>query len=93
MRRKAMRGDKVIVRTFGGSPAVRLVWEILPHTVLIVTDGEWQATEAKHDIFPIGFPKEDVLFFDEARWSAFTKRPTAWNWKLLRPYADEAISA
>jgi len=57
-----MRGEAVIVRTFGGKGLKRRVWDV-GQTVVYVTDDEQfeRLTAGKRAIKPIGFPKEDVF--------------------------------
>lgn len=60
-----MRGDKVIVRSFGGRPLVRRVWAADEHGVYISAEGEYQKlSRGEEALSPVGFPREDVFRFD-----------------------------
>lgn len=88
-----MKGEKVIVRAFGDEPLLRVVWEVLPGVVLITTAEQFEMLKQKQrDTKPLGFPAEDVFYYDEAQWAAFTKHPQSWNWKRLRLYTHEPVS-
>ena len=57
-----MRGDIVIVRTFGGKPAERRVWDTNDSLVYVTTDEEFaKLVVGKPALQPVGFPKEDVF--------------------------------
>lgn len=60
-----MRGDKVIVRSFGNRPLVRRVWGADEHGVYISAEGEYQKlSRGEEALSPVGFPREDVFSFD-----------------------------
>ena len=58
----ALRGELVIVRTFGGKPVERRVWDVGEAVVYVTNEEEFQKLVAgKPALDPIGFPKEDVF--------------------------------
>lgn len=60
-----MRGDRVIVRSFGGRPLVRRVWAADEHGVYISAEQEFQKlTRGEEALAPVGFPRADVFAFD-----------------------------
>ncbi len=81
-----MRGELVIIRVFGGEPAVRRVWENSDRVVYITDDDNLKLLLAgKPALEPIGFPKEDVFKFDNklAESMADLCRDSKWDWKKL----------
>ena len=77
-----MRGDVVLVRTFGGKAVKRRVWDV-GHSVVYVTNDEQFAklTAGKSAVEPIGFPKEDVFKVTDNESSADTV-----DWARLAPW-------
>ena len=61
----SMRGEKVILRAFGGQPLVRVVWEVLDSSVLITDESGLKSLAAACGAMPIGFRFEDVFAFEE----------------------------
>lgn len=62
-----MRGERVIVRSFGDRPLVRRVWAADEHSVYISAEGEYQKlSRGEEALLPVGFPREDVFRFDPA---------------------------
>jgi len=49
------QGDLVLVRTSGGRPAVRRVWEVRPQDVLVVHDNYYRRWEGRPHILPQTF--------------------------------------
>jgi len=57
-----MKGQLVIVRSYGNEPLIRRIWEVRNHLVYIINDEEYKKlTSGQRAIEPIGFPKEDVF--------------------------------
>lgn len=83
-----MKGDIVIVRTYGGVPLIRRVWEEDESGVYITDDVQLKRLLAGgYAIQPIGFPREDVFRFDPelaAKMDQFSKRGD-WDWNRLTP--------
>jgi len=80
-----MRGEQVIVRSFGGKPLIRKIWEVKEDVILIVEDSQFQLL-INNDIRavgPIGFPKEDVFRFDPIFAKLENKQNI--NWEMLKP--------
>jgi hypothetical protein len=81
-----MKGDKVIVRSYGNKALVRLVWEVTPDTVFICSEENYRAlTDGKIGLWPVGFSKEDVFQYS-IKAETLLASPTAW--KELVPYAQ-----
>jgi len=60
-----MKGDKVIVRSFGDKPLVRMVWEITSSAVFICTEENFSAlSRGNNGLWPVGFPKECVYRYN-----------------------------
>lgn len=77
-----MRGELVIVRTFGGKPVERRVWDVGEAVVYVTNDEEFEKLVAgKPALQPIGFPKEDV--FCRPASESPQKRL---RWSRLRPW-------
>lgn len=77
-----MRGELVIVRTFGGKPVERRVWAVGEAVVYVTNDEEFNKLVAgKPALEPIGFPKEDV-FCRPANKSAHKR----FRWSHLIPW-------
>jgi phage repressor protein C with HTH and peptisase S24 domain len=76
-----MKGDKVIVRAFGGVALVRRVWAVKNGLVYISDEKEFHKREAGEDALePIGFPVADVFAYDE------TFAASGGDWRKLRRY-------
>lgn len=59
-----MRGDLVIVRTFGDIPLIRRLWKEDENTIYITNNEQYQILiNGKIGLEPIGFPKKDVFKF------------------------------
>jgi hypothetical protein len=57
-----MRGDKVIVRAYGGEALSRLVWDTNERVVYVVTKDTFEALQAgRSGPEPVGFPWGDVF--------------------------------
>ena len=57
-----MRGDVVLVRSFGGKALKRRVWDVGDSVVFVTNDEQFERLVAgKQAIEPVGFPKEDVF--------------------------------
>jgi len=59
-----MRGDKVIVRAFGGEPLIRLIWNVYPDIIDICDEEGYQRLLAGESWIPIGFPRKDIFQYD-----------------------------
>lgn len=80
-----MRGDIVIVRSYGGAPLVRRIWEEDRNGVYITDDIQLESLLAGgYAIQPIGFPREDVFKFDPEL-AAEMDDLNKWDWNKLTP--------
>lgn len=62
-----MKGEFVIVRSYGGEPLLRRIWDINGNIVYITNDEQYQILiKGESAIGPIGFPREDVFQYDKA---------------------------
>ena len=60
------RGQKVIVKTFGGEQKQRLVWDVIGDFVYVATEGCFDALVDGADApMPIAFHWDDVAVLDE----------------------------
>lgn len=60
-----MRGNLVIARCYGGSPAVLRIWELGRNVVYLSEESQYQLLcTGKMALAPIGFPLEDVFMYD-----------------------------
>ncbi len=72
----------VIVRTFGGKPVERRVWDVGESVVYVTNEEEFNKLVAgKPALEPIGFPKEDV-FCRPANKSSHKR----FRWSHLNPW-------
>jgi hypothetical protein len=56
-----MKGDKVIVRTFGNKPVVCKVWEVTPQVVAVCSPENYERlSSGKDGLWPVGILREDV---------------------------------
>jgi hypothetical protein len=57
-----MKGDKVIVRTFGDKPVVCKVWEVTPQVIEVCSPENYERLSKGMDgLMPVGILKEDVF--------------------------------
>jgi len=81
-----MRGETVLVRTFGGKALRRRVWTVSDRLVYVTNDEEFEKLVAgKPAVEPIGFPTEDVFCLSENESTA----PET-EWSQLVPWKKEA---
>lgn len=74
-----MKGDKVIVRSFGNKPLVRRVWEVAQDVVFICSEENYIAlSSGKAGLLPVGFPKEFVFRYNPKQ-DAVLNTPNVWN--------------
>ena len=77
-----MRGDVVLVRTFGGKAVKRRVWDVGDSVVYVTDDEQFKRlTLGERAVAPIGFPKEDVF-----RSTANESVSEPIDWRLLVPW-------
>ena len=87
-----MRGDLVIVRTYGGKPLVRRVWGVGPNSVYITNDEQFQKLiNNVPALEPISFPKEDVFVYDRKLVVSMEDMDKSgkFNWSKVVPYEAE----
>ncbi|KXK05384.1 MAG: hypothetical protein UZ03_NOB001000882 [Nitrospira sp. OLB3] len=62
-----MRGEKIIVRAWGGRPLVRVVWDVCGESVLVTDEQGLESLMAGNDApMPIGFPFNDVFAYEDS---------------------------
>jgi hypothetical protein len=77
-----MRGDIVLVRTFGGKGLKRRVWDVGDSVVFVTNDEQFEKLVAgKRAVDPVGFPKEDVFRDTESE-----SGDGSIDWSLLDPW-------
>jgi hypothetical protein len=83
-----MKGELVIVRSYGGKPLVRRLWDERETVIYITNDEQFQLLlEGKGGLEPIGFPREDVFKYDDDLARSMDVRYLAgkWDWDKLIP--------
>jgi hypothetical protein len=74
-----MKGDKVIVRTFGNKPVVCKVWEVTPQVVAVCSEENFEIlSQGKEGLWPVGILKCDVF--------KYTPNTKNISWEHLTPY-------
>lgn len=75
-----MKGDLVIARCYGHEPIIRRVWDSTPDVVYICTEERYQLlNEGVANIYPVGFPRQDVFEYEESVLRELATDPSAWN--------------
>jgi hypothetical protein len=88
-----MRGDVVMVRTFGGKPLKRRVWEVAEGVAYLANDKQYERLAAGKPAFgPIGFPLEDVFGSTAQDLSESLNWSDAIPWQSLDPEIKRPIS-
>jgi hypothetical protein len=81
-----MQGDLVIVRTYGGVPLVRRVWNEDDSYIYITNDEQLELLiKGQKALEPIGFPREDVFKYDPKLASEMDRlvKSEKWEWNKL----------
>ena len=84
-----MRGDFVIVRSFGGIPLIRRVWDEDNEGIYITNDEQFQRLiNGEEALEPIGFPREDVFKYDSQLALSMDRlhKKGKWSWNKLVPF-------
>jgi hypothetical protein len=81
-----MRGEKVIVRTYGNVPVICKVWDVDKNRVLVCDEAAFlemlKGTAPRPDCFPIPFPKDLVFKYDKRSFEtakAHIANPGVWS--------------
>ena len=77
-----MKGELVILRTYGGQPLVRRVFEITDKAVFVTDDAR------KDGLISVGIPRDDVFEYDPnlAANADQLFKSGKWDWKKLKPF-------
>lgn len=80
-----MRGDKVIVRSFGDRPLIRRVWCVQDGVVYICNERNFSKVLGSNisNVNCTGFPADDVFQYDETRVVDETKPAPPGFWEKL----------
>jgi len=81
-----MKGELVIVRSYGGKPLSRRVWDTNDHIIYIINDQQFQLLMKGADaIGPVGFPREDVFKYDQTLAESMEQhcKNETWDWDKL----------
>ncbi|OGP50370.1 MAG: hypothetical protein A2Y79_11655 [Deltaproteobacteria bacterium RBG_13_43_22] len=81
-----MRGDFVIIRSYGGLPLIRRIWDEDEKGVYITNDEQLEyLLSGKDALQPIGFPREDVFKYDPKFASTMENlyKNGEWDWNKL----------
>lgn len=74
-----MKGDKVVLRVFGGGSAIGVVLGTTPETVAIHSPEQFDlSAEGRAWLLPIGFPRADVFEYDQCAVASVSERPIKW---------------
>ena len=77
-----MKGDTVIVRTYGGRPLVRRIWDVDEHAVYITNDEQFHLLiKGTGGLEPLGFPNEDVFEYSPDLVKNMDKLYESGKWK------------
>jgi hypothetical protein len=84
-----MRGETVIVRTYGNQPSALKVWDADSKHVCVCDEEIYQLLSLGiSERNPIGFPREDVFYYDPKLWQEvereYEANPSVWN--KLKPW-------
>jgi len=72
-----MKGDKVIVRTFGNKPVVCRVWESDSEIVAVCSPQNFDTlVKGEEGLWPVGFPRKDVYLYNP---TVDLKSKTVWS--------------
>jgi len=83
------RGDQAIVRTFGGVPRIRRVWDADQETVAIHDEENYQRRlDGRVFLQPVFFRRDSVFVYDPATFPAEAEdtHQDAAFWSSLQPY-------
>jgi hypothetical protein len=81
-----MRGNIVIIRTYGDVPLVRRVWDEDDSAIYITNDEQFQLlTQGKEALQPVGFPREDVFQYNPDLAAVMDQlvKSGKWDWNKL----------
>lgn len=71
-----MKGDVVVVRSFGGEPRIVRVWEVAERVILVCSEENYKTLiSGKKGLWPVGIPKKDVFRYNP------TQANVLKNWK------------
>ena len=57
-----MRGEKVIVRIYGGATIERIIWEETDRRVYVTSEDNFEKLKrGQWEALPIGFPRSDII--------------------------------
>lgn len=80
-----MKGDYVVVRTFGGGAALAQVWDETPDAVVVLSPQEYGLQlSGGGSLFPIGFKHQDVFKHDVSLNDMLATGVI--EWQRLAPY-------
>jgi hypothetical protein len=82
-----MRGDLVIIRTYGNLPLIRRVWDEDQYAIYITNDEQFKILTNKKDGFYLGFQQKDVFKFNPelAKEMEILYKKGEWDWNKLEP--------
>ena len=83
-----MRGEQVIVRSYGGVPLIRRLWDKDELGIYITNDEQLALLlEGKNALLPVGFPREDVFKYDPKLTASMDRlyKEGKWDWNKLEP--------
>ncbi len=77
-----MQKELVILRSYGGRPLIRRIFETTERVVFVTDD------ERSKDLVSVGIPREDVFKYDPALATKADRlfKSGKWDWKKLKPF-------
>ena len=86
------RGDRVLVRTFGGYPCVRRLWDATRYACIVAEDAAFERMLAGDVSAGVGVPSEDVFELPTDLTTLDAQQPFT-GWDGLRPFRPAAVNA
>ena len=87
-----MKGELVIIRTLGDRPKINKVWQVEDDIVFACNESRFDELESgSADFPPIGFPIEDVYFYDEVLYNEVKQNNEMWE-KLSHWYETSSLA-
>ncbi len=81
---KSRRGQRVIVRAFGGAALSRLIWYETADVVYIHDKANYDRnTRGVYSDMPVGFPRKDAFVYDRTALDAYSPPEL---WEHLAPF-------
>jgi hypothetical protein len=85
-----MRGELVIVRTYGDRPEIRRIWDMDENAIYITNDEQFKLLTGGREGLFIGFPRQDVFKYNQMLAASMENlcKEKKWRWNKLTPYGE-----